>query len=539
MSISHPAIARRIVERLDSSVVTPFGLCSDSNGLFPNDSSTAGRFGWWGGLQFGLMQHWPLAGSGLFMPGRLKDSVAASGESELRAESHWSHDCIGYGVQDGAPTDQHALWDDDAGGLTQSESGSSAFEVIHPHTYRYCAVDDATLPANPRVFPGILRVLTTNPIHKHALKAKFWDVTFPTGAGKITPCILEGTGLTTVAGGTILDTNQGATAFRKTELTLAADPSRTYVPNLTWGPNDGATPKTKLQGPLMVMGSQVLSSDVVGGFTVSVLCQLGGAIVEMMDVALRNLCDAGLDWWLGAVTDDQAVADKHLVIVANYGINDYTLGISFANWKTYLTNGVNRLKARWSALGYPAHGLLFIFMSPQGFGTDAGVAQAERDYRDGVYQSMVEVAESVGNATAIDTEAIVPDAVMENTGWMYGAGGHHLTFDGTSALNGYQAVGSAVISALRVSADSAIAVASTVVDAINADATQQTLQANAEGAATLLEADQFLEDVGGTRKLKTYRRGTVEELIPAKTAKQPDGTDLTDPVTQRLAGYRQ
>jgi hypothetical protein len=37
--------------------------------------------------------------------------------------------------------------------------------------------------------------------------------------------------------------------------------------------------------------------------------------------------------------------------------------------------------------------------------------------------------------------------------------------------------------------------------------------------------------------LKTYERGTVIELIPAKTAKQPDGNDLTDPTTQLLGGY--
>ncbi len=55
----------------------------------------------------------------------------------------------------------------------------------------------------------------------------------------------------------------------------------------------------------------------------------------------------------------------------------------------------------------------------------------------------------------------------------------------------------------------------------------------------LLEADQVLEDVSGVRKLKYYKRGTTDELIPAKTAKQTDGSDLTDPTTQRLGGYRE
>ena len=67
---------------------------------------------------------------------------------------------------------------------------------------------------------------------------------------------------------------------------------------------------------------------------------------------------------------------------------------------------------------------------------------------------------------------------------------------------------------------------------INADATQ-TLHYK------LAEADQVLEDDGGVQVLRTYERGTTTELVPAKTAKQTDGTDLTNPTTQRLAGYAQ
>lgn len=55
----------------------------------------------------------------------------------------------------------------------------------------------------------------------------------------------------------------------------------------------------------------------------------------------------------------------------------------------------------------------------------------------------------------------------------------------------------------------------------------------------LVAADQMLEDVAGVRKLKYYRKGTSTELITAKTAKQPNGSDLTDPTTQLLAGYKE
>lgn len=55
----------------------------------------------------------------------------------------------------------------------------------------------------------------------------------------------------------------------------------------------------------------------------------------------------------------------------------------------------------------------------------------------------------------------------------------------------------------------------------------------------LAMADTRIEDVDGTRKLKTYLNGTTTELIASKTALQPDGTNLTDPATQRLAGYQE
>ncbi|MCC7334450.1 MAG: hypothetical protein IT422_05120 [Pirellulaceae bacterium] len=55
----------------------------------------------------------------------------------------------------------------------------------------------------------------------------------------------------------------------------------------------------------------------------------------------------------------------------------------------------------------------------------------------------------------------------------------------------------------------------------------------------LLEADPIIELAGGVQVLRIYKRGTSTELIPAKFAKQPGGAALTDPTTQRLAGYRE
>lgn len=97
-----------------------------------------------------------------------------------------------------------------------------------------------------------------------------------------------------------------------------------------------------------------------------------------------------------------------------------------------------------------------------------------------------------------------------------------------------------------------------VVSAINADATQATARSNAATAATeataaaasaataateataarkLGEADDILVLSGGVYKLEKRERGTEVLLAPAKTAKQPSGADLTDPTTERLAGY--
>lgn len=55
----------------------------------------------------------------------------------------------------------------------------------------------------------------------------------------------------------------------------------------------------------------------------------------------------------------------------------------------------------------------------------------------------------------------------------------------------------------------------------------------------LAEADQILELSSGRYVLKTYERGTTTELITAKDAKQPNGADLTDAVSQLLAGYKE
>lgn len=55
----------------------------------------------------------------------------------------------------------------------------------------------------------------------------------------------------------------------------------------------------------------------------------------------------------------------------------------------------------------------------------------------------------------------------------------------------------------------------------------------------LLQADQIIEESSGVYVLRTYLKGTNTELIPAKHAKQPGGSALTNPVTERLAGYRE
>ncbi len=62
---------------------------------------------------------------------------------------------------------------------------------------------------------------------------------------------------------------------------------------------------------------------------------------------------------------------------------------------------------------------------------------------------------------------------------------------------------------------------------------------NAIAARKLAEADQIIEELAGVQVLRTYQRGTSTELLPAKSAKQPGGAALTDPTTERLAGYRE
>lgn len=60
-----------------------------------------------------------------------------------------------------------------------------------------------------------------------------------------------------------------------------------------------------------------------------------------------------------------------------------------------------------------------------------------------------------------------------------------------------------------------------------------------DSVQALLEADQLLVLDAGVWKLRTYARGTLTEIVPEKTAKQPGGANLTDPTTQLLAGYTQ
>lgn len=73
---------------------------------------------------------------------------------------------------------------------------------------------------------------------------------------------------------------------------------------------------------------------------------------------------------------------------------------------------------------------------------------------------------------------------------------------------------------------------------------EQTTRGEAQSAqigqlVKLATADDILILDGGVYKLAKMERGTETLLAPLKTAKQPDGSNLTDPGTQRLAGYQE
>ncbi len=55
----------------------------------------------------------------------------------------------------------------------------------------------------------------------------------------------------------------------------------------------------------------------------------------------------------------------------------------------------------------------------------------------------------------------------------------------------------------------------------------------------LLEADETLVLSGGVYAKRITKRGTSLMLIPDKVLKQPSGTDLTNPSTQRFGGAAQ
>ncbi len=65
------------------------------------------------------------------------------------------------------------------------------------------------------------------------------------------------------------------------------------------------------------------------------------------------------------------------------------------------------------------------------------------------------------------------------------------------------------------------------------------LVANVLQSKDIAEADPIIELSSGVQVLRTYKRGTSDELIPAKAAKQPGGAALTNPATQQLAGFRE
>lgn len=73
----------------------------------------------------------------------------------------------------------------------------------------------------------------------------------------------------------------------------------------------------------------------------------------------------------------------------------------------------------------------------------------------------------------------------------------------------------------------------------NLDTQLSTIDTVVDANRALLEADVILVESSGVYKLHLYAKGTSTDLVTAKTAKQPDGADLTDPNTERIAGYQQ
>ena len=65
------------------------------------------------------------------------------------------------------------------------------------------------------------------------------------------------------------------------------------------------------------------------------------------------------------------------------------------------------------------------------------------------------------------------------------------------------------------------------------------IESGVQAIRKLAEADAIIEEEGGVQVINLYERGTSTKLVPTKSAKQPGGAALTNPVTQQLAGYRE
>ena len=77
--------------------------------------------------------------------------------------------------------------------------------------------------------------------------------------------------------------------------------------------------------------------------------------------------------------------------------------------------------------------------------------------------------------------------------------------------------------------------------AIKADADLGTagLLADTKQTRAIAEGDPVVELSAGVYKYRVYRRATNTLLIPEKEVEQPGGAALSNPATQRLAGYRE
>lgn len=110
--------------------------------------------------------------------------------------------------------------------------------------------------------------------------------------------------------------------------------------------------------------------------------------------------------------------------------------------------------------------------------------------------------------------------------------------DGTNHWDdGKPALALATVAAMKSDGDFGTTGLLADADAAKTQATTAATQATA--TRKVVEADVVLELDGSVYVQKTLERGTTTELIPDKIIKQPSGSDLTNPATQRFGGAAQ